>query len=49
VFQKILATVQRWQRLLKQQTAIITYRLPTKKNKLPFSVSRKQTEVAVSR
>ncbi len=29
---------QRWARLLKQQTSITVYRLPTKENKLPFSV-----------
>ncbi len=37
----------RWTRLLKQQTSIKVYLLPTKKNKLPFSVSvgSEQTEV----
>jgi hypothetical protein len=37
----------RWARLLKQQSSITIYCLPTKKNKLPFSVSvgSKQTEV----
>ncbi len=40
----------RWTRLLKQQSSITVYRLPTKENKLSFSisVSSKQTEVAVS-
>jgi hypothetical protein len=39
--------LHRWARLLRQQTSITVYRLPTKKNKLPFSVSvgSKQTEV----
>ncbi len=37
----------RCEHLLKQQSSIIVYRLPTKENKRPFSVSvcRKQTEV----
>jgi hypothetical protein len=30
---------RRWGRLLKQQSSITIYHLPTKKNKLPFSVS----------
>jgi hypothetical protein len=34
--------------LLKQQTAIITYRLPTKKNKLPFSLAENKRKFAVS-
>jgi hypothetical protein len=39
--------LHRWARLLRQQTSITVYRLPTEKNKLPFSVSvgSKQTEV----
>jgi hypothetical protein len=39
--------VHRWACLLKQQSSITVYRLPTKENKLPFSVSvcSKQTEV----
>jgi cellulose synthase/poly-beta-1,6-N-acetylglucosamine synthase-like glycosyltransferase len=28
--------MHRWARLLRQQTSITVYRLPTKKNKLPF-------------
>ncbi len=36
---------QRWACLLKEQTSIIVYSLPTKENKLPFSVCRKQTKV----
>jgi hypothetical protein len=35
----------RWARLLKQKSSITVYSLPTKENKLPFSVSSKQTEV----
>jgi hypothetical protein len=37
----------RWVRLLEEQTSITIHRLPTKKNKLPFSVCSKQTEVAI--
>jgi hypothetical protein len=40
--------MHRWARLLKQQTSITVYRLPTKENRLnrlPLSVCRKQTEV----
>jgi hypothetical protein len=39
--------VLRWASLLKQQSSITGYHLPTKENKLPFSVSVfcKQTEV----
>jgi hypothetical protein len=29
----------RWASLLKQKSAVTVYRLPTKDNKLPFSVS----------
>jgi hypothetical protein len=37
----------RWAGLLTQQTSITVYRLPTKQNKLPFSLSicSKQMEV----
>jgi hypothetical protein len=31
--------MHRWAHLLKEQTLIMVHRLPTKKNKLPFSVS----------
>jgi hypothetical protein len=41
--------MQRWACLLKQQTLITVYRLPTKVSKLTFSVCRQQTEVAVFR
>jgi hypothetical protein len=34
----------RWARLLKQQTLITVYHLPTKENKIPFSFCRKQME-----
>jgi hypothetical protein len=37
--------MQRWACLLKQQTLITVYRLPTKVSKLTFSVCRHQTEV----
>jgi hypothetical protein len=40
--------MHRWACLLKQQTSVTVYRLPTKENKLnrlPLSVCRKQTEV----
>jgi hypothetical protein len=39
--------MHRWARLLKQQSSITIYRLSTKENKLPFSVSifRKEMEV----
>ncbi len=40
-----LVKIRRWVRLLKQQLSITVYRLPTKGNKLPFSVYSKQTEV----
>jgi hypothetical protein len=39
--------LSRWAHLLKQQTSITVYRLPTEENKLPFSVCSKQTKVAV--
>ncbi len=45
---KLMVTCRhRWARLLKQQSSITICRLPTKKNKLPFSASvcRKQMEV----
>jgi hypothetical protein len=44
---KITANNHRWARLLTQQTSITVYCLPTKENKLSFSVfcCRKQTEV----
>ncbi len=46
----ISSFVHRWARLLEQQSSITIYRWPTKKNKLPFSISvcSKQTEVAFS-
>jgi hypothetical protein len=42
-----MATEQnhRWAHLLKQQTLVTVHHVPTKENKLPFSVCRKQTEI----
>jgi hypothetical protein len=39
--------IHRWARLPKQQSSITVYRLPTKGNKLPFSVSLCSKQTAV--
>jgi hypothetical protein len=44
---QLMSFRRRWERLLRQQTSITVNRLPAKENKLPFSVCRKQTKVAV--